>query len=422
MLIDFSIENFRSFREKQFFTMEAAPYLQNKLNVISFKAKGHPKLLKLLRVAAIYGPNASGKSNLVLALNTLNSMVHNETNTSSDLLPVSSFRFDSDLIDKPSKFQISFITEGIIYRYELSATAEKIHHEALYESSTGKPLPIFIRQLNKTEEYIFPNLEGNEALHEAWVNLTNPKQTFLGQAASNSNDSLRQLKIPFDWLRHNLRQVPKDLSDLVSVMQIVHSEIPDLDMSSQLASFLSDMDIPISTVKFNTEYKLKDIDTIPSEDSDERSRRVRNMLNKSKVSLIHKTALGEASFSFHEESEGTKNLSGFNLLWSMLMETDSFQVMVFDELDSSLHPKIIERLIQKLINKQCNSQLIFTTHNTHLMDSKLLRRDQFWLTERDNNGATQLTSIYDYEGRESEDVEKRYFEGRYRGLPNISNN
>ncbi len=83
---------------------------------------------------------------------------------------------------------------------------------------------------------------------------------------------------------------------------------------------------------------------------------------------------------------------------------------------SSLHPKIVASLIAQHLQRDPPSQLIFTTHDTHLMDTKLLRRDQFWITERDVNGSTQLRSIHDFEGRESEDVEKRYYEGRYRGL------
>jgi hypothetical protein len=76
-------------------------------------------------------------------------------------------------------------------------------------------------------------------------------------------------------------------------------------------------------------------------------------------------------------------------------------------------------LVDKHLKSDTSAQLIFTTHDTHLMDTKLLRRDQFWLTERDANGATQLRSIHDFEGRESEDLEKRYYEGRYRALPII---
>ena len=122
--------------------------------------------------------------------------------------------------------------------------------------------------------------------------------------------------------------------------------------------------------------------------------------------------------SYTDESEGTKNLIGFWLPWVTKNPFyGSDRLLIVDELDSSLHPKIVAALVEKHINSSVPSQLIFTTHDTHLMDTKLLRRDQFWITERDMNGATQLRSIHDFEGRESEDIEKRYYEGRYRGLP-----
>jgi AAA15 family ATPase/GTPase len=94
-------------------------------------------------------------------------------------------------------------------------------------------------------------------------------------------------------------------------------------------------------------------------------------------------------------------------------------ILAVDEIDSSLHPNIVAALVEKHLSATTPSQLIFTTHDTHLMDAKILRRDQFWLTERDANGATQLRAIHDFAGRESEDIEKRYYEGRYRGLPLI---
>lgn len=90
-----------------------------------------------------------------------------------------------------------------------------------------------------------------------------------------------------------------------------------------------------------------------------------------------------------------------------------------DELDSSLHPKLVEALVERHLQSGLENQLIFTTHDTHLMDAKLLRRDQIWMTERDETGATQLRSVHDFEGREGEDVEKRYYEGRYRALPMV---
>ncbi|GAB0063697.1 hypothetical protein IBA8401_47290 [Pseudomonas syringae] len=133
--------------------------------------------------------------------------------------------------------------------------------------------------------------------------------------------------------------------------------------------------------------------------------------------LTHETALGKAEFDFSEESGGTKNLMGFWVPWVLLTMKNSDSLLMVDELDSSLHPKIVEDLVKRHVESKSNSQLIFTTHDTHLMNTKKMRRDQFWVTERDANGATILRSVHDYEGREGENIEKRYYEGRYRGLP-----
>lgn len=140
---------------------------------------------------------------------------------------------------------------------------------------------------------------------------------------------------------------------------------------------------------------------------------------KDKIILTHISGLGSAEFDFSEESGGTKNLIGFWLPWFMLRLAGGEGVLAVDELDSSLHPELVADLIVKHLDSGLDAQLIFTTHDTHLMNTKTLRRDQFWITDRDANGATNLFSIHDFEGREGEDVEKRYFEGRYFGLPLI---
>ena len=177
----------------------------------------------------------------------------------------------------------------------------------------------------------------------------------------------------------------------------------------QIAEFLRDVDVPISKIRVEN-----------NESSDKSD--LNMLLKKESVQLAsiftHKTALGEADLQFRDESEGTKNLVGFWLPWiTRNYKAHPRSVLMVDELDSSLHPKIVAALVEKHIHADQPSQLIFTTHDTHLMDANLLRRDQFWVTDRDINGATQLLSIHDFEGREGEDIEKRYYEGRYRGLP-----
>lgn len=175
------------------------------------------------------------------------------------------------------------------------------------------------------------------------------------------------------------------------------------DFTTEVVALLRDNDIPVTAIRRDSVTPQLGLRLTPTD----------------QTTLTLKTALGEAEFDFSEESDGTKNLIGFAFPWSLLRTNDEhfFSVLFVDEFDSSLHPDIVATMVRKHIESEPPRQLIFTTHDTHFMTTKLLRRDQFWLTERGANGATQLRAIHVFEGSEDEDIEKRYFEGRYRALP-----
>lgn len=422
MLIEFSVTNFRSFREKQTFSMAAVPRLGKKGNVFKPDVKGEKKIPSLLKIAAIYGPNASGKSNLIKALGIIQSLLKHKT---SELLPVAPFRFDPSLVDQPSRFEFHFIVHGQRYEFMLAATQERIIEEQLVSYPKGKETLLYKRQyIASREVYIFGDtLEGGEVLHDAWRNLTSSRMLFIYQAVTNSSDELQQLRIPYLWLNMHVRTIPRNMSNLTKAALSIGSGNPSLNFEKHISSFLNEIDVPISDIQFEVEDNSEKGNE-PARLSDNsnnnhiRSSRDTNELDELTATFTHTTALGDAKFDFSEESDGTKNLIGFSLPWHLMgIKQSPLQVLIIDELDSSLHPKIVACLIEKLLKFDPPVQLIFTTHDTHLMDTKLLRRDQYWLTERDMNGATQLRSIHDFDGRESEDVEKRYYEGRYRGLP-----
>jgi AAA15 family ATPase/GTPase len=227
------------------------------------------------------------------------------------------------------------------------------------------------------------------------------------QAVANSNEELNQLRNPLKWLQTGFMIVSGDMGIWADSSQRLAKDFPSF--AEEISSFLQDVDVPVTNIRVD-QIDSSSVGLLQS---------IGSKL-KNKTILTHRTALGEAEFDFHEESEGTKNLIGFWLPWSVRAKPSfnkESRILVVDELDSSLHPEIVVSLVAKHIKSDIPAQLIFTTNDTHLMDAKLLRRDQFWLTERDANGATQLRSIHDFEGRESEDLEKRYYEGRYRGLP-----
>lgn len=418
MLIEFSVSNFKSFRDRQTLSMVASPRLGKRENVITPRVKGE-KLPNLLKVAAIYGPNASGKSSLLSAIDFVRDVVSKAQHRPDKKLTASHFRFDVELQEKPSNFEYHFIQKGTRYQYLVSANHDRIVFEELTAFPNGKERLLFKREvINDKEAYEFGStLDGGEQVHEAWRKITSPKSLYLAQAAQNSSEDMTQLKDPFSWFYSSLLVIDQNSLDTWSrASRKVLAVLPDT--AADLSTFLADLDIPISSISIkanNESYEgllnktfngVKDFDEFDKD---------------TKTTLIHKSALGEADFDFTEESEGTRNLIGFWLPWHTLalrgsLEDDNLTLIV-DELDSSLHPQIVADIIKRHIKSTHHSQLIFTTHDTHLMNSKILRRDQFWITERDKNAATRLFSVHDFEGREGEDLERRYFAGRYRGLP-----
>ena len=420
MLIEFSVSNFRSFRERQTLSMVAAPRLRKTENTLPAPTTSE-KFPDLLRVAAVYGPNAAGKSNLVHALYAIGELADREPSAQPSPLPASPFRFDAILRDSPSRFEIHFIENGMRYSMEVATTPERIVEERLTAHPRGKAQLLYERRRSgDVEVYRFPGLEGGADLHETWRKATAPDVLFLSRAVANSNEELNQLRHPLRWLTRTLDVV---LSGSMSVWQkSVQSMLArHPSMAEDVVSLLRDIDVPITSIRSEV---LGAADA--NDDTASALPKTLGILSamrsapRRKTTLTHKTALGTADFDFAEESDGTKNLIGFSLPWGLLQATPSpytTDVLVVDEFDSSLHPSIVAALVRRHIESKDAKQLIFTTHDTHLMDAKVLRRDQIWIVERDANGASQLYSIHDFKGRSEEDVEKRYFEGRYRGLP-----
>lgn len=418
MLIELSISNYLSFREKQTFSMAAAPRLRKKENVFKLDVKGE-KLPDLLKIAAIYGPNASGKSNLIKALELTRDIASRRPSAQLSPLPIKPFRFDPLLANQPSRIELHFVCEGQRYEFQWAATAERIMEERLVAFPMGKETLMYNRHYAAgKDEYIFGKLEGGRDLRQTWQRLTGSQSFFIAQAVANSSESLQQLRRPFNWLLYGVSVVHNDMRGWAQASQDLAKDIPEY--AKRLCLFLQEFDVPITDIRFDSVVSSTDhsTDEIISE-TDPITPSAVTSSAKSKTTLMHETALGRALFEFNEESEGTKNLIGFWLPWLVNSEASEnlTRTLVVDELDSSLHPKIVACLIENHLKSKQRAQLIFTTHDTHLMDTKLLRRDQFWLTERDKNGATQLRSIHDFDGRENEDLEKRYYEGRYRGLP-----
>lgn len=422
MLIEFRVANFRSFNQEQVFSMAAAPRLKKKDNTIKVALKGDP-LPPLLKSVAIYGPNASGKSNFIRALNSLWLLLKKPEGNEAFLQEDHSFRFSETSKETPSKFEIHFVHQGLRCELGLWFQTNRIVKEWLTIYPTGVEQPLYVREYSQQrghDLYTFdPKLEGSDALHTLWTEATRPTDLYIAKAIANSNEQLTQLRSIADWF-DTLQVFSRSLfQKLTSATSALLAERPNL--SGWLASYLSDFDIATTSITSEESgsyseirQKLLKLQDGTKVDMEKFAKSIGIENDRWKTTFRHRFGSMEAEFDLAEESDGTQSLFAFAIVW--LLFNDRPMVVVVDELDTSLHPLIIEKLIEKHHQRQ-NGQMIFTTHDTHLMNPKIMRRDQFWFTQRDKYGATRLSSVYDYEGREGEDIEKRYFEGRYRALP-----
>ncbi len=419
MLIELKIENFLSFKEKVTFSNMASTDKSLQKNIISYKKKK-----RYLRNSVIYGPNASGKTNLIKAIDFIKYIVINShTNQSGQKIPRIPFKLDKGCLDKPSKFEISFIWKEILYIYGFSLTEEKIHEEYLYFYPKGQPALIFER--NGLEDNYHFTTDEKEQKDISKHTLEN--MLYISRSA---NMNYEKTKIAMKWFVENLTVA---FSSNSQYMHLHSAEIFNENdkIQSQMKELLCKLDTGIIDVDIT--FKKYTKENIPDEAPDDFKKMVGalneniNKIYNTKINTIHK-GIDEngknipITFDFEgEESQGTLKLFDVS---GLIFESLMFgKVLVYDEFDNSLHPHLLSALIDIFndsdLNKN-NAQLIFTTHNTNLLKQASFRRDQIWFTEKNQDQSTNLFSLSDYNVRKDKNIERGYLSGRYGAIPFIS--
>ena len=410
MLIEFSIGNYRSFKQKVTFSMEAANLvaIEKKLDEDNLFAVDED--LSLLKSAAIYGANASGKSNLVKALNFMKMfMINSSKDTQSvDDIPVEPFRLSTETENKPSYFELVFIMDGQKYRYGFEATQKKIVTEWLCYIPTKRETKLFKRDIdgfNIAKKY---NAEGLQQK-------TRDNALFLSVSAQFNVDIAEKI---LDWLTNHLNIISGLSNRYLSYT--INCLLKDKN-KSDIIELIKNLDLGIENVIIEEkELKLEDI---PDE--------LREFIKKSgqlqatSIITTHKKFDSDGNresneqFDLNEhESEGTNKV--FSLAGILLDTLSEGKTLVIDEFDARLHPLISKAIVELFNSNQTNSynaQLIFITHDTNLLNNKLLRRDQIWFTEKDRYGATTLYSLAEYKIRNDASFESDYIKGKYGAIP-----
>lgn len=418
MLIEMNVKNFRSFRDEQTFSL-AKGKGDELSDSNSFEVIATNKF-QLLRSAAIYGANASGKSNFLMALQAMKQTVLTSAAElqRGDKLPVMPFRLSAESRDTPTEFEVTFIVDQVRYQYGFTATRERINDEWLLAYPKGRAQQWFTREwIAEKKEYewnIGNNLLGEKQL---WQKSTRDNALFLSTAVQLNSEQLQPV---FDWFQNTLRLASVDgwRSDFTASMC-------DSDHKSEIMNFLNAADLHIQDILI--EKKPFSLSSLP-EDMPEglRSAIADGMKNKTLTSIktMRKDTEGNAVlFDFDEESHGTQKFFSFAGPWIDALENG--YILFIDELHDSLHPKLVSFLVELFHNNKTNpknAQLVFTTHETSILNQDVFRRDQIWFCEKDQVYASTLYPLTDFSPRKGrENIELAYLSGRYGAVPFIKN-
>lgn len=409
MLLEFRVRNYRSIRDEQVISMVASK--DKKLADSHLMPTGIKALPYVVRSAVVYGPNASGKSTLLRALDYMRAVVA-ESATVIQLgqtYNVQPFRLDAAWVDQPTTFEISFLLNGVRHQYGFTMTPQRIVDEWLLVYRATKPQQWFSRTFDaETQTSIFEFSTHLTGPRKLWQETTRPNALFLSTAAQLNSELLGPV---FRWLVEQpvfFGAGAMPLPDFTTAL--LQTEAGKL----AVRDFLKSADISISDVLSEPRQGFHQKIMFGPEGTKVTQEEREMLLPR----FVHTTEHGSASFELHEESEGTQRL--YALAAPVLDVLQHGRLLIVDELDSSLHPLLVRRLVRLFQHPEHNpkgAQLLFTTHDTSLIDRTLFRRDQIWFTEKDRDQATRLYPLSDFSPRETEAWEKGYLIGRYGAVP-----
>jgi uncharacterized protein len=411
MLIEFQVSNFRSFRDRQIFSAVATADTKHRdSNTFDPDLPGFDRLL---RSCAIYGPNASGKTNLLSALRFLQELVlHSASLTPGAAPPHTPFKLSRLARSRPSEFQVTFVQNDTRYEYGVAMDAELIREEWLMEYVNPRGRAIFERSYDvkrKQYQWHFSSfLKGQRAV---WKEATRPNALFLSTAIQLNSVQLLPV---YEWFQRRL-VVIVGMTTLNPALTLQLLNRPD--GKEKLLPFLREADLGITGVDVRREAVPTGAMMVGSAYLEQLPGQVTpNLL---KITLSHEAdAKEEVGLDISEESAGTQILFRSAGAWLNVFENG--EVLLVDEIDTSLHPLLTRFLVQRFhsdLTNARNAQLIFTTHNTSLLDQEIFRRDQIWFIEKASDGASKLYPLTDFKPRNDEALERGYLRGRYGALP-----
>lgn len=418
MLTEFSVANFKSIKSKQTFSMTKAKGVELEESN-SFQPEGMNNL-GLLRSAAIYGPNAAGKSNFIDAMRAMAYIVAESASElqRGDKLPVESFRLDPQTRDNATEFEVVFISKGVRYQYGFASTKRQITEEWLIAFPKGRAQHWFARLWDeKNEDYQWEMGNALQGKKQLWIESTRNNALFLSTAVQLNS---QQLQPVYDWFDDTLRTTtvagwsprftaslcsdPQDKAKVLSLLKAADIDIKDISLKNKL---FDENDLP---------------DDLPEEVKAKISKNMEGKEILDEIHMLHEDSTGElVAFDFDDESDGTQKLFSFAGPWLDTLKNG--YVLFVDELHDNLHPRLVQFLVELFHSNETNpnnAQLVFTTHETTILSQEVFRRDQIWFCEKGDDHSTSVYALTDFSPRKGrENLELSYLAGRYGAVPYI---
>lgn len=422
MLLQISIKNYKTFKEKASLSLVASNYDKNTRKIDNINQDTIFDL-RILKSAVVYGANASGKSKFFEALAFMRYFVINSSKESQkdEEIDVEPFKLNSESEKLPTEFEVIFIHNNVMYRYGFEVDKKKIVSEWLYYKPKTKEIELFYRDGSHFETHDRNFSKGKAVIREGLVR----DNALLISVSAQFNDSTSIAVI--DWFKK--LKIISGLNES-NYEGFTMSRTEDSIHKARILNLLKAADLGIQDIKLQ---KLE-IDKLPKEMPKELRDKIIKKVNEEKTELIsdvltshkkydsNKKAIDIVTFSLDDnESSGTKKF--FALSGPILDVIENGYTLVIDELDSKLHPNLVCKIVSLFNSKESNkknAQLIFNTHNTKLLSSGLFRRDQIWFTDKNKYGEAKLYSLADFKSvdvRKTESFEENYIKGKYGAVP-----
>ena len=403
MIVNFSIQNFGSIKDEQTLSFEAdaSKHLEDTYVV-------HTAGKRLLKLALIYGANASGKTTVLKALDFLRDLVLKPKEKKTDILHFDPFLFDVQTSQEPTELSIEFVHEEVCYQYEVAFIRQAIISEALYIDTFERVL-IYSRTTDIEEQLTKINFGDKITLEKSALQVlelnTLWNNTVLG-GFLKTNINLEEFRRVADWFGNYLKSIVAPDTKLDTY---ITNEIDDEKITKEeILEILKKADFNISDmiIRKKEEFVQK---YLP---------RFFKVQIEGRIIFQHKIDNVFYSLPMEKESEGTKRFYGFAGLLALLVKTPT--IFPIDELESSLHPDLYTHFLLSFLQNAQHSQLIATTHNRELLgDTDIFRNDVIWFTNKGEDCATELYSLADFDTSAIKNFLNAYKIGKFSGVPRL---